>query len=500
MAGDASSADWRELPSELLHRVFAAVFPPPDQPAPLLDLFQQHASLQLTCKAWAAALEHTHYEVSVETCLPPRGSHAWLQRHAAALIFRRPETYEICCMVLGVAMHSSDCGDSGPKDARSIASVRWLSGLSGPPGPHGYWEARPQPPHGAPSAECWSWAADAEYSCLLGYEQLMLLLSYCFQDRQEMQQHDDSMRQSDRRVRPIAELLPIPHMLLSCRRLRTLCLDDSADCRYEADRFDTPAVMAGLTQLKTLALIGWGPPNLYGLPRTLRTLVVRGFGFPALPDDSPPMVRHWHPAEFALPKGLRVESAAVIGFGSGCLQSPQDLEATPEEDLIGLEYAWQLDLPRMWRSCRELLVDAEVLCLDGECMGVPPLTNDARPLLRALCTAMSGAAPLRRLVIASNEYWAWDPTRPATAGAQPDDAATAGGDEAASDSELEEADLEGEWQFRDMELFYAAGLAHLQQAWPTCQPTRCCSAQARPHTQRAQQQPCDTRPAVFMPV
>lgn len=59
----SGSADWRELPPDLLHRILAVLFHPRDCPAPLLDLFQQHASLQLTCKAWAAALEQSTYEV-----------------------------------------------------------------------------------------------------------------------------------------------------------------------------------------------------------------------------------------------------------------------------------------------------------------------------------------------------------------------------------------------------------------------------------------------------
>ena len=47
---------WQALPPNLLRRCFAAVFPPPAEPAPLLDQGRQWFALQLTCKAWEAAL------------------------------------------------------------------------------------------------------------------------------------------------------------------------------------------------------------------------------------------------------------------------------------------------------------------------------------------------------------------------------------------------------------------------------------------------------------
>lgn len=39
---------------------------------------------------------------------------------------------------------------------------------------------------------------------------------------------------------------------------------------------------------------------------------------------------------------------------------------------------FEVDLPRMWRSCRELLVDAEVLCLEGTCWGTPVLVSTGK--------------------------------------------------------------------------------------------------------------------------
>ena len=59
---------------------------PSAEPQPLLDVAQQWLALQLTCKAWAAALQAAPpLPLAVAVCLPPPSSAGWLQEHAAVL-------------------------------------------------------------------------------------------------------------------------------------------------------------------------------------------------------------------------------------------------------------------------------------------------------------------------------------------------------------------------------------------------------------------------------
>ena len=295
---------------------------------------------------------------------------------------------------------------------------------------------------------------------------------------------------------------------------QTLCLDYYCGTHEYVHSFDTKAVVAQLPHLETLTLIGWGETELAGLPPSLRTLVVRGFGFPV--SDYGPMLPH--PWVFRIPEACRCapsrlqpcrqlrscacllhcgrqehpgqlhcascfaehfrlllplvmcsshacdvvaaacKSAAVhqsrskqtccsllaivgvqagyccrdwlphqtlawmgsrTGAGSQVVATlyctltlrsarvsssmlPHALPATlhlvrathfstiiaslppissscpwPQSSV---DDAWQLDLPSMWRSCRELLVDAELLCLDGACDGAPLVVSQPRSL------------------------------------------------------------------------------------------------------------------------
>lgn len=273
------------------------MFPPPDQPAPLLDLFQQHASLQLTCKAWAAALERGQYQasrqwvcwrvhaaacryicmqsqklppllcpagmsaapelmagpigtvsvlgahqitwymvrhtttsfpcprqVSVETCLPSRGSHAWLQRHAAALYFEAPVSSEadytspLPQATFGVIHRRIRNEDAAGTCA---ANFRWLRRLNGAPKPHGYWVAGPQPPSAASADGILEWAMDMHDSCRLGHDSLMALLSQRVRSMHELsRQCDCTDPEMAQIVFPIAKLVPIRRMLPACRSLK----------------------------------------------------------------------------------------------------------------------------------------------------------------------------------------------------------------------------------------------------------------------------------------
>lgn len=83
---------------------------------------------------------------------------------------------------------------------------------------------------------------------------------------------------------------------------QTLCLDYHPFARNYIHSFDARAVVAKLTQLETLALIGWGGFDLDSLPRSLRTLVVRGFGFPVCEMEGPVLSSA---SEFNIPEECR---------------------------------------------------------------------------------------------------------------------------------------------------------------------------------------------------
>ena len=163
-------------------------------------------------------------QVSVETCLPPRGSHAWLQRHAAALYFEAPVSSEadysspLPQATFGVIHRRIRNEDAAGTCA---ANFRWLRRLNGAPKPHGYWVAGPQPPSAAPADDILEWAMDMHDSCRLGHDSLMALLSQRVRSMQEMsRQYDCTDPEMAQIVFPIAKLVPIRRMLPACRSLR----------------------------------------------------------------------------------------------------------------------------------------------------------------------------------------------------------------------------------------------------------------------------------------
>lgn len=84
----AQAPSFADLPPDILHHIFGALLPS-SQSLPLLDAAQQCLALQLTCKAWAAALQHV--TVAVQACLAPPGSVHWLQEHVAVLHLLVPD-------------------------------------------------------------------------------------------------------------------------------------------------------------------------------------------------------------------------------------------------------------------------------------------------------------------------------------------------------------------------------------------------------------------------
>lgn len=84
-----------DLPPDLLRRIFSTLLPSAE-PQPLLDVGQQWLSLQLTCKAWAAALQaDPPIPLAVSASLPPPGSVPWLQEHAAVLHLKAVNRLEV---------------------------------------------------------------------------------------------------------------------------------------------------------------------------------------------------------------------------------------------------------------------------------------------------------------------------------------------------------------------------------------------------------------------
>lgn len=164
----------------------------------------------------------------METCLPPRGSHAWLQRHASALYFQAP------------ALNKDEYTDPKPRGMlgmwsrshfreheaaeKTTANLRWLRRLSGPPaaaaGKRSFWVAPPPLPSGAPYDDMMEWAMDIDDSCRLGLDSLMLLLSHRFKSKAEMQEHNYRDPEMAAMVCRTERLTSIPRMLLACRRLR----------------------------------------------------------------------------------------------------------------------------------------------------------------------------------------------------------------------------------------------------------------------------------------
>lgn len=114
-----------------------------------------------------------------------------------------------------------------------------------------------------------------------------------------------------------------PDLLLprlpACPPLQTLGLYCSTAHGYDERSFDTRGLVAQLTQLESLALVGWVGTRLSGLPRSLHTLIVDGVGAAEHPEDLPPTVNH--PSKFAIPMRRRCchpPFGNVNVVGSGC--------------------------------------------------------------------------------------------------------------------------------------------------------------------------------------
>ena len=150
----AQARSFADLPPDVLHLIFSMVLPS-SQPLPLLDAAQQWLALQLTCKAWAAVLQHV--TVAVEACLPHAGSLRWLQEHAAVLHLLPPNGDRYYNQPKG----SADAyGMYGMDDWM----LDWIRRRCGPPGDGTVWRRDPDS------------GMAAFVSCIFGYADFMPLL------------------------------------------------------------------------------------------------------------------------------------------------------------------------------------------------------------------------------------------------------------------------------------------------------------------------------------
>ncbi|KAI7843441.1 hypothetical protein COHA_002919 [Chlorella ohadii] len=150
---------------------------------------------------------------------------------------------------------------------------------------------------------------------------------------------------------------------------------------------------AGLPRLEVMVVKGFAAPDLHGLPPTLRTLRVLGNGW----GGGGPPTRE----EAAIPQGCSLASVVLAGY-----YTVMEEFGHMHIDECGLDDCFSVHLPALASCCRELLVDAEAITLTEIPRDSPPYleddASDLRPLAAALAAAMSGAMPLRRLLIDSN--------------------------------------------------------------------------------------------------
>ncbi len=155
----AQAHSFADLPPEILHHIFGTLLPSV-QPLPLQDVAQQWMALQLTCKAWQAAMQHM--PVAVEACLPPPGSLRWLQERVTLLRLLPPE-WDLFPRPAGLD-DEPPAGLHNWFSERDLRMVDWVTRRCGLPRSDALWGSGPKG------------ANDAFVSCYLAYLDFIPLL------------------------------------------------------------------------------------------------------------------------------------------------------------------------------------------------------------------------------------------------------------------------------------------------------------------------------------
>ncbi len=247
---------------------------PSTKPETLLDVAQQWLALQLTCKAWAAALQaEPPIPLAVAASMPPPGSVRWLQRHAVVLHI----------------LAANRCSFDDFRGADPGSRMRdWVQRHCGLPHAEALWSPNE---YGGPDA--------AHISCAMHYEHFIfpLLAGYTMVPHGAFKFLPVPAGApllalpecSNLEVRPCLAHGPfMPHLLAQTSAPATSyhcrpALRRRQDLHLQSPRVLNPyqpsfnsEVLSKLPRLRRLELVGFGPLYLDALPASLRTL--RSFG------------------------------------------------------------------------------------------------------------------------------------------------------------------------------------------------------------------------------